>query len=157
MQPPPRGDRCRAFVRAGSRVQDVGSLTSGLQALAQPFKLRLCRGAHESQLRDYSSNVVLIEPLATISAVEDFLWMRVYRSPSSTAAGGADRGLSPGAAAAEAAPGAAARSAAAGRGSQVCHWPYHKDSSCIAAQIDYVTKLTKPGFGMPSRQPDFRD
>ncbi len=100
---------------AGSRVQDVGSLTSGLAALAQPFKLRLCRAGHESQLRDYSSNVVLIEPLATISAVEDFLWMRVYRSPSSASqAGGEARGRSPGAAAAAGGPGTAG---AGGRGS----------------------------------------
>lgn len=108
-------------------MQDVGSLTSGLQALAQPFKLRLCRGAHESQLRDYSSNVVLIEPLATISAVEDFLWLRVYRSPSSAGAAGgaeAERGRSPGTAAAEAGAGAASRSAAAARGSQVCCLSY---------------------------------
>ena len=59
---------------AGSRVQDVGSLTSGLAALAQPFKLRLCRAGHESQLRDYSSNVVLIEPLATISLTSSITW-----------------------------------------------------------------------------------
>ena len=53
------------------RRPDPGSLQSGLAALAQPFKLRLCRapGAPPS-LRDYSSNVVLIEPLATMAAIE---------------------------------------------------------------------------------------
>ena len=53
------------------RRPDPGSLQSGLAALAQPFKLRLCRapGAPQS-LRDYSTNVVLIEPLATMGAIE---------------------------------------------------------------------------------------
>jgi len=56
------------------------SLSNGLAALNQPFKLRLCRDNGESSVRDYSSNVVLIEPLATIRAIEDFLWPRVYLS-----------------------------------------------------------------------------
>lgn len=63
------------------RRPDPGSLQSGLAALAQPLKLRLSKapGAPQS-LRDYSSNVVLIEPLATMSAIEvgvhgfQFLW-----------------------------------------------------------------------------------
>lgn len=62
---------------------DGSSLSSGLAALAQPFKLRLARAEHEKQLKDYSSNVVLIEPLASMTAVEDFLWTRVYRSEAS--------------------------------------------------------------------------
>ena len=62
---------------------DGSSLSSGLAALAQPFKLRLARSEHEKQLRDYSSNVVLIEPLASMTAVEDFLWSKVYRSEAS--------------------------------------------------------------------------
>lgn len=57
-------------------------LSSGLSALSQPFKLRLCRGQGEKSLRDYSSNVVLIDPLASLAAVEDFLWPRVQRSDS---------------------------------------------------------------------------
>lgn len=62
---------------------DSSSLSSGLAALAQPFKLRLARSEHEQQLKDYSSNVVLIEPLASMTAVEDFLWSKVYRSDAS--------------------------------------------------------------------------
>lgn len=62
---------------------DSSSLSSGLAALAQPFKLRLARSDHEKQLKDYSSNVVLIEPLASMTAVEDFLWSKVYRSEPS--------------------------------------------------------------------------
>ncbi|CAI9104744.1 OLC1v1003485C2 [Oldenlandia corymbosa var. corymbosa] len=56
--------------------------SSGLSALAQPFKLRLCRAQGEKSLRDYSSNVVLIDPLASLAAVEDFLWPRIQRSDS---------------------------------------------------------------------------
>ena len=76
---------------------DSNSLSSGLAALAQPFKLRLARSEHEKQLKDYSSNVVLIEPLASMTAVEDFLWSKVYRSehsppPPARAASAADAG-----------------------------------------------------------------
>mmetsp|Transcript_50841 Transcript_50841/g.94724 ORF Transcript_50841/g.94724 Transcript_50841/m.94724 type:complete len:1715 (-) Transcript_50841:1206-6350(-) len=60
------------------------SLSSQLAVLTQPFKLRLCRDSHDRSLRDYSSNVVLIEPLATLSAVEDFLWPRVRRPTTTT-------------------------------------------------------------------------
>ena len=59
------------------------SVASGLSALAHPFKLRLCRVPGERGLRDYSSNIVLIDPLATLSSIEDFLWPRVQRSDSS--------------------------------------------------------------------------
>ncbi|KAL2649350.1 hypothetical protein R1flu_017478 [Riccia fluitans] len=55
------------------------SIAAGLSALTQPFKLRLLRASNEKVLRDYSSNIVLIEPLASLLAVEDFLWPRVKR------------------------------------------------------------------------------
>ena len=74
------------YAAARAAAADAGSLSAGLAALAQPFKLRLSRAPHERQLRDYSSNVVLIEPLATMAAVEDFLWPRVYRSEAPAAA-----------------------------------------------------------------------
>ncbi|XP_042403333.1 E3 ubiquitin-protein ligase UPL3-like isoform X1 [Zingiber officinale] len=68
--------------------------SSGLGALCHPFKLRLCRAQGEKSLRDYSSNVVLIDPLASLAAVEDFLWPRVQRSDSahksSSSAGNSD-------------------------------------------------------------------
>nr|AMP82924.1 E3 ubiquitin-protein ligase UPL3 [Catalpa bungei] len=74
-------------------------LSSGLSALSQPFKLRLCRAHGEKSLRDYSSNVVLIDPLATLAAVEDFLWPRVQRSEPgqkpSVSAGNLDSGTTP--------------------------------------------------------------
>jgi E3 ubiquitin-protein ligase TRIP12 len=73
VSPGPRG--------ASSAAADRSSSLSGqLSALMQPFKLKLCRAPGERQLRDYSANVVLIEPLATFAAVEDFLWPRVRRS-----------------------------------------------------------------------------
>ncbi|KAK4345454.1 hypothetical protein RND71_035630 [Anisodus tanguticus] len=55
------------------------SLSSGLSVLSQPFKLRLCRAQGEKSLRDYSSNVLLIDPLASLLAIEEFLWARVER------------------------------------------------------------------------------
>ncbi|KAH7446550.1 hypothetical protein KP509_01G061600 [Ceratopteris richardii] len=62
------------------------SVAAGLGALAQPFKLRLCRAPGERGLRDYSLNIVLIDPLATLSSIEDFLWSRVQRSDTSNKA-----------------------------------------------------------------------
>ncbi|PIA57405.1 hypothetical protein AQUCO_00600259v1 [Aquilegia coerulea] len=71
-------------------------LSSGLSALSQPFKLRLCRSPGDKSLRDYSSNIVLIDPLASLAAVEEFLWPRVQRGDSgqkpSAAAGNTDPG-----------------------------------------------------------------
>lgn len=74
-------------------------LSSGLSALSQPFKLRLCRAQGEKSLRDYSSNVVLIDPLASLAAVEDFLWPRVQRNDNgqkpSASAGNSESGTTP--------------------------------------------------------------
>eukprot|EP00741_Cyanophora_paradoxa_P011200 tig00020554_g10820.t1 len=64
---------------AGSPTSASGAVSS-LRALTQPFKLRLERAPDERRLRDYSANVVLIEPLATIGAIEDFLWPKVRMS-----------------------------------------------------------------------------
>jgi E3 ubiquitin-protein ligase TRIP12 len=64
----------------------TASIAAGLSALTQPFKLRLCRAAGDKTVRDYSTNIVLIEPLATLVAVEEFLWPRVKRQEA--AAGG---------------------------------------------------------------------
>lgn len=74
-------------------------LSSGLSALSHPFKLRLCRAQGEKSLKDYSNNVVLIDPLASLAAIEEFLWPRIQRSESvqkSTApAGNSEPGTSP--------------------------------------------------------------
>ncbi|PXF50091.1 E3 ubiquitin-protein ligase UPL3 [Gracilariopsis chorda] len=56
------------------------SVNSGLRQLTQPFKLRLKRASAEEggeHLRDYSNHIVLIEPLATMASVQEFLWPRV--------------------------------------------------------------------------------
>lgn len=56
------------------------SVSSGLRHLSQPFKLRLRKATAENggaHLRDYSHHVVLIEPLATMASVQEFLWPRV--------------------------------------------------------------------------------
>ncbi|KAG2490174.1 hypothetical protein HYH03_011304 [Edaphochlamys debaryana] len=92
-----------------------GSLSSGLSMLTHPFKLRLCRHSADSSLRDYSSNIVLIEPLATMSAIEDFLYPRVYRAASAGAAAQpAAAQAAPAAAAAENQAAGAAAGASAG-------------------------------------------
>ncbi|PON57795.1 Coatomer beta subunit [Parasponia andersonii] len=74
-------------------------LSSGLSALSQPFKLRLCRAQGDKSLRDYSSNVVLIDPLASLAAVEEFLWPRVQRGESgqkpSASGGNSESGTTP--------------------------------------------------------------
>ncbi|XP_038982263.1 E3 ubiquitin-protein ligase UPL3-like [Phoenix dactylifera] len=91
-------ERFPVVLSHSSRSYSGGSarLSSGLSALSQPFKLRLCRAQGEKSLRDYSSNVVLIDPLASLAAVEEFLWPRVQRSESgqkfSVAAGNFDSG-----------------------------------------------------------------
>jgi E3 ubiquitin-protein ligase TRIP12 len=62
---------------------------NGLRQLLQPFKLCLRRGGPASSgadLRDYSHHVVLIEPLATMASVEDFLWPRVQQQQNGQAA-----------------------------------------------------------------------
>ncbi|KAK4764814.1 hypothetical protein SAY86_025904 [Trapa natans] len=71
-----------------------GRLSSGIGALFHPLKLRLCRAQGEKSIRDYSSNVVLIDPLATLAAVEDFLWPRIQHSQrSSGSAGNTESGV----------------------------------------------------------------
>lgn len=64
---------------------DNSSISLGLTALSQPLKLNLVRAPHEEQLRNYGGHTVLIEPLASMSAVEYFLWPRVQRSAGEAA------------------------------------------------------------------------
>ncbi|GLT86086.1 hypothetical protein SLE2022_042490 [Rubroshorea leprosula] len=93
-------ERFPVVLSHSSRSSSGGTrLSSGLSALSQPFKLRLCRAQGEKSLRDYSSNVVLIDPLASLAAVEEFLWPRVQRSDSglkpSASAGNSESGTTP--------------------------------------------------------------
>ncbi|TYH85881.1 hypothetical protein ES332_D01G003200v1 [Gossypium tomentosum] len=68
------------FSHASRSSGGSARLSFGFSALSQPFKLRLCRAHGEKSLRDYSSSIVLIDPLASLATVEDFLWQRVQRS-----------------------------------------------------------------------------
>lgn len=76
----------RSLSRSFSSSAHANSLTSGLQALTHPFKLRLVRHPLEKNLREYPANIVLIEPLASMAAIEDFLWPRVHRVAGAAAA-----------------------------------------------------------------------
>lgn len=69
------------FLFAVARGGELGGLSFGLASLGMPLKLRLSRAPWESTLRDYGTNTVLIEPLATFTAVEDFLYSRVDGAP----------------------------------------------------------------------------
>ncbi|KAI0557979.1 hypothetical protein FGB62_245g00 [Gracilaria domingensis] len=63
-----------------SHGTSFSSVTSGLRQLTQPFKVRLNRAAPASRgesLRDYSNHNVLIEPLAIMASVHEFLCPRV--------------------------------------------------------------------------------
>lgn len=65
--------------RLGTSSGIGSNMSRGLSALSTPIKVRLARAPGVTSLRDYSSNVVLIEPLATLTQVEDFLWNRIQR------------------------------------------------------------------------------
>ncbi|KAF7006202.1 hypothetical protein CFC21_021261 [Triticum aestivum] len=77
-------ERFPVVISHSGRTSSLGGSrpSSGLSALSQPLKLRLCRATGEKTLKDYSSNIVLIDPLASLAAVEDFLWPRIQRSES---------------------------------------------------------------------------
>eukprot|EP01050_Picozoa_sp_SAG11_P009258 SAG11_NODE_857_length_6851_cov_2.438981_2_plen_221_part_00 len=83
--PPPLAvliSKLHACVKSQERLpvhlnEMAGGTAEGLQMLSQPFKLKLQRSKAETVLRDYSHNIVLIEPLASINAVDDFLQTKV--------------------------------------------------------------------------------
>lgn len=55
-------------------LNDISGPASGLKYLTQPIKLKLQKAADaDASVKDYSENVVLIEPLATVNAVQEFL------------------------------------------------------------------------------------
>lgn len=56
---------------------DGNGYGSGIKYLTRPFRLRLCRAEGEEGLTDFSSNSIGIEPLASIRAIEDFLWEKI--------------------------------------------------------------------------------
>lgn len=75
----------QAILCEGGRTMsaEASQLTQGIAALSQPFRLNLARAPHEKELSDYGSNTVLIEPLATMAAVEDFLYPKLRHTNSS--------------------------------------------------------------------------
>lgn len=58
-------------------LNDKKGFGSGIKYLAKPFKLRLHKSDDEKMLVDFSSNIVGIEPLASVAAVEKFLWDKI--------------------------------------------------------------------------------
>eukprot|EP01103_Thecamoeba_quadrilineata_P015346 TRINITY_DN481_c1_g1_i1.p1 TRINITY_DN481_c1_g1~~TRINITY_DN481_c1_g1_i1.p1 ORF type:complete len:1638 (-),score=371.48 TRINITY_DN481_c1_g1_i1:6-4919(-) len=64
-------------------LYDTTAHNSGLNFLTQPLKLKPLRldnvehMSDERELKDYSAPFIHVEPLATIHAIEEFLWQRV--------------------------------------------------------------------------------
>jgi len=68
-------------------IAGIGS--TGLKYLTNPFKVKLERGKHEKTLRALENDSpILVDPLATISAVEEFLYSKISKpeEPSQAAA-----------------------------------------------------------------------
>lgn len=59
------------------------SISSVLNALSKPLKLRLCRAQGEKSLRDHSS-VLFMNPLASFADLEDLLWSKVQTNETET-------------------------------------------------------------------------
>ncbi|XP_076926012.1 E3 ubiquitin-protein ligase UPL3-like [Bidens hawaiensis] len=76
-------ERFPVVLSHGSRSSTSGRLSYGVGATSRPFKLRLCRSHGEKSLRDYSSNILLIDPFANLAAVEEFIWSRIQHGESS--------------------------------------------------------------------------
>ena len=85
---------------SSSRNGGANGAGDGLSALARPFKLRLSRAPNKREgLRDYASNIILVEPLATLNAIEDFLYPRVHKPAGAASTSDAGASGSGGAAA----------------------------------------------------------
>eukprot|EP01117_Protostelium_nocturnum_P003254 TRINITY_DN1420_c0_g1_i2.p1 TRINITY_DN1420_c0_g1~~TRINITY_DN1420_c0_g1_i2.p1 ORF type:complete len:1554 (+),score=499.41 TRINITY_DN1420_c0_g1_i2:246-4907(+) len=61
---------------------EVSGTAAGLKLLTQPFKLKLSKSSEETDpnVSDYSASVVLIEPLASIRSISEFINGKVYKS-----------------------------------------------------------------------------
>lgn len=67
----------------------------GMAVLSHTLRIQLQLAAHETELKDYG-HWVLIEPLATLQAIEDFLYPRVaVPKPSSGSASAAKAAAEP--------------------------------------------------------------
>ncbi|XP_073012311.1 E3 ubiquitin-protein ligase UPL3-like isoform X2 [Typha latifolia] len=75
-------EKYSVLLTCSSSYSSASASLSGLSALSRPIKLRLCRAEGEQSIRDYSSNIVLTDPLASLADVEDFLWPKVQMGES---------------------------------------------------------------------------
>ncbi|EGC32277.1 hypothetical protein DICPUDRAFT_57189 [Dictyostelium purpureum] len=75
-------DALNKVERFNINISDVSGTSSGLKYLTQPFKLKLQKEGTDPNLKDYSGNIVLIEPLANITAIEEFLNSKVIVTPN---------------------------------------------------------------------------
>ena len=64
------------LTQSPSGTSKPGNAT-GLSILAQPLKLRFLKLPTDMSLQDFPTSVVLINPLTTLSSLEEFLWPRV--------------------------------------------------------------------------------
>ncbi|KAL4435190.1 hypothetical protein ABPG77_001872 [Micractinium sp. CCAP 211/92] len=157
--PPPSAVLYGGYFRASSMSRTTGaassSLTAGLAALSNPFKIRLSRAGDEPGLRDYSANMVLIEPLASMAQIEEFLWPRVMGGGGgAAAAAGGDDPRSRQAA-------AAARSAAAAGSAEPSVNAAARAASAAAAAAEAAAaaarSLQPDGGGRRGRRPASRE
>lgn len=74
-------------------VLSHGGRSSGLSVLSQACNIRLCRAKGDESLIDYSSYILVFNPLATLAAVEEFLWPRVQQSETGIVPTGGAREL----------------------------------------------------------------
>ncbi|KAJ1465680.1 hypothetical protein T484DRAFT_1863932, partial [Baffinella frigidus] len=69
-------------------AESDGQALKNSRLIFQPLRLRFVRNPSAASLKDYA-NPVVIDPLASISAVHDFLWPRVKRHAREIAAAAA--------------------------------------------------------------------
>ncbi|CAA6673508.1 unnamed protein product [Spirodela intermedia] len=100
---------------------------SGLSALSQPCKLRLCRAEGEKSLSDYSSNVIVVDPLENLAGVEEFLWPRIQRAEPGQKQSSSAGVIMPGSASSE--PGVSSISTSAPLGRRYSSGSGRKDSN----------------------------
>ncbi|GJN12971.1 hypothetical protein PR202_ga31300 [Eleusine coracana subsp. coracana] len=76
--------RYKAFISVALPNDEVRNKTpmALLVQKLQSASAETSKAQGEKSLKDYSSNIVLIDPLASLAAVEEFLWPRVQRTES---------------------------------------------------------------------------
>jgi hypothetical protein len=59
--------------------ENVNPTIASLRLLTQPLKIRLKREGPGEDLRDYSENIILVDPLVSLKKIEKFLLTRILR------------------------------------------------------------------------------